>query len=292
MLVLLVLPVAQPAAVTCAPEHTTVLASYLYKCTDGTEYDLTHTHSSAASAGYLKATDKDEHDYYFGIASAVTSVTCPDGISGPVAIQTWGDPQPPTFPSYMCAVTGTLTSERCTVGTTPAGSSTPPPLSCLYTGGETGRKTTINYACSTNDIQPIATQVGSDGYNLTVSGPTLCRQVSGRPEGWQWGDTFVLLFLLFGASYVFGGGYYNVRYHEKQPWTKEAIPHWEHWVELPALVQDGLQFTREKGLQAWEVVREQLRLGGFVGDAEQSEGLAAAEESSSYHVAKVRGDYP
>ena len=58
---------------------------------------------------YLHATDAAAHDYYFDACDVVpkSAAVC-DGTTAqrPVAIQTWGAPQPPEFPADSCAGLG------------------------------------------------------------------------------------------------------------------------------------------------------------------------------------------
>ena len=216
------LPSQVGPSVTCAPSTELTAPPYLFKCTDGTHYDLTTAHQLGAHSGYLTATDTEEHSYYFGVAAAVTTVTCDDPINNPIAIQTWGQPQPPSFPSYQCATIGTKESQACVIGENEPGNTGPPPLSCEYTGGSDGRTVAVKYVCGMTQSLPTAKQEGQSHYIISMVGPSLCRQVTGGDEGWQWGDTITLLFFLFSFFYVFGGGLYNVKYNGATPWTKEG----------------------------------------------------------------------
>ena len=80
------------------------------------------------------------------------------------------------------------------------------------------------------------------------------------------GGTFVLIMLVVGAAY-FGGGYaYKRRISGARGWR--ALPHAPLWMELAALVQDGLDFTR----------RGRQRGGG--GGGGRGEGYARMGEPS------------
>ena len=60
----------------------------------------------------------------------------------------------------------------------------------------------------------------------------------------SFGWVFIILFLVSGAVYCFGGIAYKM--HTLGVRGEEAIPHIEFWRELPGLIKEGLQFSQQR----------------------------------------------
>jgi len=240
-----------------------------YNCA-GSTLDLTALKTSSPN-GYLTAVDDSQQTYYFGICGALTTLTCGTP-KGEAAIQTWSNPPPPDFPTYECANAGTWASQACTMldGV----------MTCLHTGGDSGRSIQIMYTCGdgTTETVAIQTQPSPPAYLVTVSSPSSCMVAPSddSSKGLSTGGLFLILFSVAVIMYIGGGLYYNIK-HKSMPQTMESFPHIEYWRELPGLVKDGCQFS-------WKHTKRAAREAHswYVGgDASLKEGLTAADEGEA-----------
>jgi hypothetical protein len=268
---------AQDIPVACTvPDPTNPCA---FSCDNGDTYSLEKIWQAQLGLGYTHIRSPDgQYDYYVGLCGGVQSLTCaaaPSGSQLQVALQTWGSPALPHFPSYTCATLGGASTQSCT--TSKDG------LTCRYSGGTGQRALELDFHCAKAAAPPSVAQLGSTlNYQAVFTDPSVCKSVP--RTGMTGGGTFVLLFCLFSMFYCIGGSYYNMRMNG-MTFSTDVIPQIDYWRQLPGLVRDGCAFSWVHTKAALEALQQQLSSGGGTKDDDSqyhsvsaTQGMAAAQE--------------
>lgn len=235
---------------------------------------------------YYTWDDHQQHMFYFDGCGANLGLTCEDStVQNPVAMQTWGDPEPapPDFQN-QCAGLGELSSAVCETNGT-AG------VQCHYTKGYQGRDVLFVYTCAPTMGTPTARGgAGSLSYVISFAGPGACSAGPSGPSsgggGLSWGSLFLILAPIFIGLYIGAGYYYNYKYKELR--GVQAIPQIEYWKELPGLVKDGCIFSYQQTRIFINYLRE--KHAGAPADPTLKQALASDEgggASTSYEENKA-----
>jgi len=137
--------------------------------------------SAATPPPYVIANPAVLHTYYLQPCAALRQPHCPQSwVRAPAVVQSWGGAE---LRPGTCAALGDAFSASCTATSREN-------VTCTFSGGDSGRRVRIEYACAEGEVEASAAEEMPLEYTVRFQGPAGCSTSRERKRGGGGGGWF------------------------------------------------------------------------------------------------------